>query len=401
MSDNTELLEELKEMLKKSLDEMRDKNQQTLDQALNEVKTLGTIVGKTNDELKAFGAEALKTQAQLREVEQRLDGIKAAVTAPEGSKSLGHIVTDSEEFKAALAHGNAREMKAVSVGSFRKAIINATGQNQPLVDEDRVAGIITPAERLLTIRNLIPTAVTGSNMIEFALENVYTNAAAPQYSSPAYENVAKAESNIIFTLSNTPVVTLAHWIPASRQVLSDAGMLRGYIDSRLMYGLKLEEEDQILNGDGTGGALNGLLHQATAYNRHITGDQGLDTLLKAMLQVTLSEYVADGVVLNHIDWTDIMLLKDTTGRYLFSNPESVSAPRVWGRPVIPTNSIANNQFLVGAFGMAAQLFDREQATIRVAEQHSDFFVKNMVAILAEERLALAVYRPAALVKGAI
>jgi HK97 family phage major capsid protein len=202
-----------------------------------------------------------------------------------------------------------------------------------------------------------------------------------------------------FTLASKAIVTLAHWIPASRQVLADAQMLGAHVDNRLRYGLALEEEDQILNGAGTGGNIDGLLNQATAYNAGATGDQRLDTILKAMRQVMNSEYIADGILLSNFDWTEILLLKDTQGRYLFGNPAEMRAPQVWGLPVVATNAVTNGTFAVAAFQLAAQLWDREDATVRVAEQHSDFFVRNMVAILAEERMGLTVTRATAIVKG--
>lgn len=400
MSDQ---IQELKEVLQKGLDSVRDQTQQTIDKALQETKTLGTLTQKTAEELKELGNTTTDLQAEMKarllDLEQKL----AARGEPQRAeaKSLGQLVTESEEFKAAASLGSrAKGMDAVQVGSFHKtAIVNATGLNQPLVQDQRLQGIITPAERALTVRNLLPVGTTTSSMISYAKELVFTNNAGPQYSSPNRENVAKPESGITFELANTAVVTLAHWIPASRQVLEDAGMLAGYINNRLMYGLKLEEEDEILNGVGTGGTLDGLMNNATAYNRHVTGDQKLDTLLRAMLQVSLSEYMADGIMLNPIDWADIQLLKSTTGEYIFADPASATTPQAWGRPVVPTNSMTSGDFLVGAFQLGAQIWDREQSTIRVAEQHSDFFVKNMVAILAEERLALAIYRPLSFVKG--
>lgn len=396
-------LEALQDTLKKGLHDLREQTGEKIETALQEVKTLGTLVTDTNKQLTELGVKAVEHQQRLLDVEQKLAG---RLQDNDGSqvKSIGAIVAESEEFKAAQGQGSrARGMDPVHVGSFHKtAIVNASGQNQPLVPSDRLAGIVTPAERLLTIRSLIPVGSTESNLIEYAKENVFTNNAGPQYSSPNRENVAKNESGITFTLATAAVITIAHFVPASRQVLSDASLLRGYIENRLTYGLKLEEEDEILNGDGTGGVLDGLRNQATPYAGAVSGDQALDTLLRAMLQVTTgSEFVADGAVLSHTDWTGILLLKDSQGRYLFGDPGAQQAPRVWGRPVVPTNSLAAGNFLVGAFSMACQLWDREQATVRVAEQHSDFFVKNMVAILAEERVALTVYRPTALIKGAL
>jgi HK97 family phage major capsid protein len=398
-------IKEVQEVLKQGLKDVKDQTQQAMDQALHEVKTLSAITTKTNEELVKLGEKSTELQARILDAEQKADAALKRHVEPEarGVKTPGQLVAESDEWRAAAALGSrAKAMDAVALKTLfpsKTAIVNATGASQPLVPADRVA-MVMPSERQLTIRSLIPTGVTGSNVVEYARENVFTNSAAPQYSSPNRENVAKAESGITFTLESAAVITVAHWIPASRQVLSDAGMLMGYIDNRLTYGLKLEEEDEILNGDGTGGTLDGLMNQATAYSGAVSGDQRLDTILRALLQVTTgSEYVGDGVVLSHVDWAELLLLKDTQGRYLFGDPSMQRAPMVWGRPVVPTNSMATGSFLVGAFQLGAQVWDREDANIRISESHSDFFVKNMVAILCEERLALTVYRPLALVTG--
>jgi HK97 family phage major capsid protein len=299
----------------------------------------------------------------------------------------------------------ARSMHPVTVGSFHKAAVLNTTQSiseNVLVDSQRVGGIIVPAQQRLTIRDLIPQATTTSNLIEFASEASFTSAAAPQGSgsSPAEtEGQLKAEASMTFTLANSPVITVAHWIPASRQVLADASMLQGHISSRLIYGLKLEEEDELLNGTGAAGTLNGLVNQATAFNAGSTNLTAIDCLLKALTQVSLSNYEASAIVLHPTDWMNIILAKDTTGRYLFADPQNMVDARIWAKPVVATQSMTQGKFLTGAFNLAAQIWDREDATVRISENVNDHFIRNMVAILAEERLALTVYRAAALVYG--
>lgn len=285
--------------------------------------------------------------------------------------------------------------------SNKTAIVNATGQNQPLVPPMRLPGVMHEPNRPLTVRDLLPVGQTTSNLIEYTKENVFTNNAGPQYSSPNRENVTKPESALTFTLATTAVITLAHWIPVSKQVLADAPQLMSYINTRLMYGLKLEEEDQLLNGDGASGNLSGLLKAGnfTAYNRTTTGDTKIDVLRRLATQVSLSNYPCDAYVLHPADWEDIELLKDSQLRYIWTNPSLQGQPQLWGRRVIPTQAIAEGTFLGGCFSMGAQVWDREQASVTVSYENSDNFVKNMATILAEERLALAVYRPKAFVSG--
>lgn len=409
-------IEDAIEKAAKSVKETTDRMQQALDKAIEDVKRLDTVTGKTNIELLAASELAKKSQTDLKtamdrvlEVEQKL--AQRPGPSAKDAKSWGENVAASEQFKTASERykgGKGKpEMDPVEVGSWHKTRIYGSdvqgSQTVPYLTQAERAPFVPGAERQLVVRNLIPIYQTESPLIEFARELVFTNSAAPQGSgsSPVEtEGQIKAESGITFEFKQQPVITIAHWIPASRQVLADAKMLGSYIDQRLRYGVLLEEEDEVLNSTGTNGELDGLFHQATAYNRNATADNRLDTLLKAFLQVTLSEYAADGVVMSHVDWTELLLMKDTQGRYLFGDPTSANpTPRVWGRPVVPSNSMTVGRFIVGAFQLAAALWDREQATVRIAEQHADFFVRNMVVILAEERIALVVYRPAAIVAG--
>src|SRR6185436_8508629 len=135
------------------------------------------------------GDELTAMKQRVLAVEQA--GAKRIEGDDSREKSAGEIVVASAEYKGLNGNPN---MRHVQVTSFHKtAVINATGQNQPLVPSDRVAGILAPAVRPLHMRDLLPVIRTGSNLIEFAKENTATMQAEPQYSSPAQENVLKKE----------------------------------------------------------------------------------------------------------------------------------------------------------------------------------------------------------------
>lgn len=407
----------LEKAVKDAMDAMQENIKKTQDlaaKAIEDVRQEGTLHAKTNEELKKLGetGNTLSTTVKgltdrFTELEQKMT--KRATEQPVQHKTLAEQVVDSDEFKAVLASkGKSLSMGPVTIGSFHKAaaIFNPTTSltQNILVDSQRVAGIITPNQRRFTIRDLIPAAMTGSNLIEFARELTFVNAAAPQGqgSSPAEtEGQVKAQSGMTFELAQVPVITIAHWIAASRQVLSDASQLAGHINGRLVYGLKLEEEDELLNSSGTSGELDGLIHQAAAFTGGGTNRTAIDTLLRAFTQISLSEYEASAVVLHPTDWMEIMLLKDTQGRYLFSDPQNMVDARIWAKPVVPTQSISQGTFLAGAFNLGAQIWDNEDANVRISENVDNHFLRNMVAILAEERLALAVYRPTAFVTGSL
>lgn len=412
--------EELKANIRQNQDTMKD----VLDK---EVKKYGeTIEASSNAKLKELGEKSQQLQTEVKkaldafttrvvDIEQKIAGLsRSSPGTPE--PSLGDFFVNSEEFKQMIASKSRSSMPVnVKRSMLMKTVQNATtlDGNQPLVGPDRQSGIIQPVNRRLTIRDLLPQLRTNSDVIQYAKELVFTNSAGPQggLTSPTVvggEGEIKPESNLTFQLASAPVITLAHFMGASRQVLSDAAALAGYINARLAYGLKLEEELELLTGNNLAGKLNGINNQAAAYSYTTSGTQQLDVLLQSFLQVSLTNLEASGVILHPVDWTKILMLKDTLGRYLFSDPHGaapafngVAGSTVWGKFVVPTQSQALGQFTTGAFDMGAAIFDREDMNIRIADQHADFFVRNLVAILCEERLALALFRPEAFVYGAI
>lgn len=412
----------LEKAMKETFDALQVEIRKTQDIAMKaqeEVRQEGTLHGKTNEELKSLGEATRALQAEMKaakdsfnEMQQKLDKRHQEEQKEKADKrTAGQIVVESEEIKEMMSirGANSRPVAIKNYDAVRglKAIITGTVPSmvQPLVAGERVPGILAPAMRRLTIRDLLPVIRTSSNTIAFTTELLFTNAAAPQggTASPQAEvdGQPKPMSEITFQLDQTNVITLAHWIAASRQILDDAPALQGYIDQRLGYGLKLEEERELLVSTGTSGELNGLIGQATAFNGGATNQTAIDTLLKAFTQVSLAEYEATACVLHPTDWQDIQLLKDTQGRYLFSDPHTVQAARIWAKDVVPTQSMTQGQFLTGAFDMGAAIYDREEMVIRISDQHQDFFTRNLIAVLCEERIALAVYRPASFVTGAL
>jgi len=366
-----------------------------MEKANGEIEVARTVSVETKSALEKLADQNASLDDKFLEIERRVaEGFEVAKQA--ATETAGEMLVKSDSFKA-MVEGRSKFARV----EMKTAIVNATGQNQPLVPSDRLVGIINNPNRILTIRDALPVGRTTSNLIEFTKENVYTNSAGPQYDSPAFENVTKPESGITFTLATAAVVTLAHFIPLSRQVLEDSPQIESYVNGRLSFGLKLEEEDQLLNGNGTSGNISGLLNSGNfvAYSRAVTGDTKLDTLRRAITQAQLSEFMADTIVLNPADWEEIELLKATDNQYVWSNPVAMAGPQIWGKAVIPTNSITAGTFLVGAMQMGAQVWDRQDANVQISYEDGDNFKKNMATLRAEERLALTVYRPAAFVSG--
>lgn len=362
-----------------------------------ELERSSQLSNETKASVDKLLVEQGELQARLQAAEQlmaKLEQGGGRILTPE---SMGELFVSAEGYEAwaARAAGGSKGSFTVPV---KAAITSLTGSGGALIEPTRV-GMVQPAQQRLFIRDLLSWGRTGSNSIEYVRETGFTNGADVVSENPANP---KPESDITFELDTDPVATVAHWVRASRQVLSDAAMLASYIDGRLRYGLKLKEEAQLLKGSGVGLNLNGIYTQASAYSNPgvtVQAETAIDRLRLALLQVTLAEYEADGIVLSPVDWAAIELTKDKNDDYVFATPTGLAVPGLWGRPVVASKSMDIGDFLTGSFQQGAQGWDREDVSVTVSTEDRDNFVKNMVTILCEERVGLAVYRPEAFVKG--
>lgn len=365
-----------------------------LDSHKAEIEKTGKASDETKAKLDALAKAGEDNISRIGAFEQALAALKMNDGGASSRKSTGEAFTEDEKVAQWLKSRDGKSVRA----RF-KSITSATsgsGNGGELIVPERLPGIIQAPNRPMIIRDLLSSGRTTSNSIEYVQETGFTNNAAP-----VAETTQKPESSLEFTLQTAPVRTIAHFIMASVQVLDDVPALQSYIDSRLRYGLELEEETQILGGDGTGQNLLGLIPQATPFDtgRLRPGDTRIDIIRRAMTQVRLAEYRADAIIMHPNDWEEIELTKDTTDNYVWANPASLLGPTLWGRPVIDTTAVEEGEFLVGAFKLAAQVWDRQDATVDVSTEDRDNFIKNMVTIRGEERLALTVFRPEALVYG--
>lgn len=352
-------------------------------------------------------------------------------------KSLGEAFLDSEEFKdfqgtkswtmqkafeLEVADLTGYSAKAAPVGVTTSGVTATTTLGFGRLQRDAV---VPRQTRQLRVRDLFPVVGTNANLIDFfrvsgfsdsntesgSAGSVRERAAGADGTSAPLGNATdvyglKPRSHLAFESASAAVRTLGHYEVAHRNVLSDEPQLRGTIDNELMYGLGIEEERQILFGSGANEQLLGIMNTPgiQSYNQaSVAGDTMADALRRAATKAALAYFNPTGYVLHPNDWEQIELIKATgggDGQYvLFTNVAVGAEQRVWRQPVVETPAMTENSFLTGAFGIAAQLYDRMQANVRIAEQHEDLFVRNAVVVLAEERLALATKRPAAFVKG--
>ncbi len=370
--------------LKQALDEVKRFAEES-NVKLKAGEDLSREAKQTADQLLVKMTELRAEMTELHQKDSRRGGDGEPVR-----KSLGQMIAESDEVKSYKGVG--------TISIDVKAITTAAGSAGGLITVDRQAATVDLPRRQVRVRSLLMPGRTNSTSIEYPRQTTRTNAAAP-----VDEGALKPESAYGWTVATAPVRTIAHWVPVSKQAMDDAPQLASLIDGELRYGLDLVEDGQLLSGSGVSPNLHGLIPQATAYvaptGAVVTAETSIDRLRLGMLQVELSDFPTDGIVVHPTDWATIELTKDSAGGYVFANPTGLVGPTLWGQPVVSTTGITVDKFLVGAFQMAAQIFDREDTEVLISSEDRDNFIRNMLTVRAEKRLALAVKRPAALVYG--
>ena len=232
--------------------------------------------------------------------------------------------------------------------------------------------------------------------IEGAIAAVAEGAKKPQLHMPAYDPVTETLKKI------------AGYIKISDEMTEDAAFLVSEIEGRLLYALQLAEENQLLNGSGTGQNLRGLLNRSGLQTETAAGEGDVfDAIYRSLTKVELAtDLVADGIAINPMDYQKLRLSKDKNDQYIaggpfqgqYGNGQVMDNPAIWGKRTIVTPAIAQGTILVGAGKLGATIYRKGGLSLQATNTNEDDFVNNKVTILGEERLGLAVRRPSAFVK---
>jgi len=331
-------------------------------------------------------------------------GATPANLNPAQVKSLGQLITEAPTFQAIVKGGNVGSTQFSTGGIELKATLTETtaggvtgsGVAQPQV----LPGILAILFQPLTVADLIPSGVASGPLVRYLKETVATNAAAA-----VAEGAAKPESTLNFSAVDEPVRKIATWLKVTDEMFEDVPALRSYIDARLGLFVRIQEEAQLLTGSGVAPNVTGFLNRSGLTAAQALGaDTAPDAIYKEITKIRVASFLEPtGIVLNPTNWQTIRLAKDANAQYYAGGPFTGAygaggqpvIDSIWGKTVVSTTAMTLGTALIGAFATASQLFRRGGLTVEATNSNEDDFKTNLVMIRAEERLALAVYRPAA------
>src|SRR4029453_16751007 len=364
---------------------------------------------------KVIAGQQKQIDAQAKQIEEQSGKLKALgerISRPPGGgdeglqvvKSLGQRFIEADAWKNAQFSGRFQIQTSFSktriVDLSRKAVTpiiegGVTTITPPVGAYPifpRRVGLISQQYVQPTMRQLVDVIpIDGTNGADYQV----------------LEGDVKATSSVVYTDHTAVVRTIAHYVKVSRQMAADVNFIISTINQRLSQFVLLKEDAEILNGNNAAGHLWGIMPQATAATVYYpvapaqpASDTALDQLNQAQTYIENQFYFPTAYVLNPTTWSRIEGLKTTYGQYLMPGvPYAEGTQRLWGLPVYTTPGMPANDYLCGAFPGTSALFDRESVNVEMAFQNEDDFIRNLITIRAEERIAFAVFVPKAYAKG--
>jgi len=381
--------------------------------AQNEVQHLATLAKRIFNDPRLTNAQKAH---QLGELKTKLDAkIDAKDTIPDmrflASMGLddGFAPTPSRNaFGAKVGAAPALGLDDVST----KALFDAAQSRQSLAVKASVnLGNVDPAtypfqflppvafkREPTRIADLIPSTAVDRGIVEY-----YTTTGTAA-AAPTAEATLKPQSSIVYSRHQATAVKIAHWVQASEEAIRDFPAFTQLLQGDMIAGVILAENSQLLSGSGVGVNMTGMLNTTGILTRTQTAGTpptptDLDVIELAIADLRAGSRFAEpsGMIMSPATFARIRTAKDTYGRYLAGSPTDMPAAELWGYPVVVTTSCPALTILIGAFHESTVLFVRSGIEVRT-DSGGDSFRSNLLDVVAEERLALAVTAPAGIIK---
>jgi HK97 family phage major capsid protein len=424
-----ERIENYKAIYKKADDEDREPTHDErleIESQLKAIETLRTEREdveaniKTMQEVDDIGRKLGPSVSSLSSVDVKSEPLDRVLYAAQ--KTLGEVFIESKGYRDAISEYRAND------GRFREGFSTgpiALEQKGTLLEgagggggaiaatvPQVVPGVVPKLFQPLTLADLILEGQASTNSVRYVVEGTATSGAAG-----VAEGGAKPESTLGLTTTDEPIKKIATLLPISDEMIEDAPAIQSYINGRLSLFVRIEEERQLFRGTSGGNEVQGILtsRSVPVYAGGTAAGNYAEQMFKAMNGLRGSAFLEpEWVIMHPTDWQVLRLLKDTANQYYgggpfqgpYGNGQNFPAAgqvtgnqdTLWGKPVYVTASIGGAGTALVGTRANAQVWRRGGLTVEATNSHASYFANNLIAIRAEERLGLAVYRPGAYVE---
>lgn len=357
-------------------------------------------------------ADDLETQIKAADESQARMKRLATITDPTGDaasrEAIAKTLGDHFMLHAKSRLGSLRNEGSTTIAApeFKAAtdnqVTSGAGFVPYLTEYDRT--VIQGVRPRMVVADLLGSGSISGNAISYfveaALEGAFTTVA---------EGGAKPQLHVVDPTAVTDSLKkIAGFIKFTDEMVEDLDFYVSEINGRLLYELARFEEQQLLNGAGTGSTVQGILNRSGIQTETgATKADNADAVFRSMTKVSTGAGLdADGIVIHPTDYQAFRLKTDANGQYygggFFAGEYGVGTltaqPPLWGLRTVVTPAITAGTVLVGAFAQAATVYRKGGVRVESTNSHASDFTSNLVTTRAEERIALAVRRPAGFVK---
>lgn len=362
-----------------------ENNNEATRAAIDAARASGQIATRAEQRISEVAANLQVAEQRLAMIDNR-GGFAAHHAQSIGASLVQRIEAGEAEGFGALVAGNSPKARTKLEAGIRAALTHNGGSTSEggMPSQPETGAVYGGPVRRLTLLEALPSRPTTRDAVEFVKINA-TGDAAVQWP----EGSEKANIDLDGELARAEIITVAGHTTASRQVLSDHEALAGVVDRVMRGKVSTKAENELVNGTGATGHIDGLLNQAATFAPTFATEPA-DIIGECLASMEDDGYTVGFVLLNPLDWFALQTQRATpSGEYLFGSPAAPIPPSLWNRPVVLSSSVPHS---TGAAVDTAYvtLLDRQQVTVEASEHHGDNFVKNLVTVRAEARLGLEV-----------
>lgn len=338
--------------------------------------------------------EHLEIEARSQTISDSLGAMLGAITDHEhgrieDTRSLGEQFTAAKEVRE-WAAGPMRGTSPVldTKLNFRAVTDLTTGTVSPKARLGRVANSFLDRRQFLI--DLLPSINVSSGSVEVVSDGSPLADLADK-ATAVTEGTAKPQAGLTLSIVNEPVATIAAWANLTRQAAADLPQIESYLDGRLRYSVKRNADKQVVGGSGVAPNLNGLTNRAGVVYAPGAAEARYISIRRAIRLMEDVEAVPEFIVLNPAD-AEVFDLSNaaTAGLHSVMSLADGPAPTAWGlRQVHSTAVAAGTALLIDPTAVA--ILDRQQVTAYMTDSHASNFTSNILTLLLECRLGLAVF----------
>ncbi len=370
--------------MKSDTDYLREA-QRLVDRAEIEGRGLSDFERRSAEHALRRCGEVRDTKAVTKAIEDMNGSLNKAAGFGGGS-GIGFDRDDLESFKEAALRGRSADMSS-------KATLLLAGHSGASIP-DFQPGVVSFSREQFRVRSLFPIIPTDAPQVNYQV----LSTGAAQAAAVA-EGAAKPEATVVLTQSVAPVRKIAVFLPISDEAVLDGAAFFQDILNDLVGDLVRAENSQILSGSGVAPNIEGLTIVAGTQTQARGTDSNMDAILKGQTKLRTGPFLEPtDVILNPVNYETVRLAKGSDGTYILGNPLSQDRPSLGGARLHITTDMTAGTGLVMNSPEAARVYLRSDVRVEIATEHGEFFRSNLRAIVAEERLTLAVRRPSAIVK---